>query len=58
VHERSGISIEAPAEYATLFQEGITKTCAVRKEILVDQRKIIANKAEEIKKVPEVLKCY
>ena len=51
----AGISIEALVEYVTLFQQGVTKTCAARKEILIAQRQLIADKAEEMNKVLAML---
>ncbi|MFT4144090.1 MAG: MerR family transcriptional regulator [Mobilitalea sp.] len=43
----AGLSIEALVEYVTLFQQG-KKTTAARKELLVEQRKHIVERLEEI----------
>lgn len=43
----AGLSIEALIEYVSLFQEG-NKTVTARKEILLEQRRQLAEKIEEL----------
>ncbi len=43
----AGLSIEILIEYVTLFQKG-SSTVAARKELLLEQRKQIAEKVEEL----------
>ena len=43
----AGLSIEALVEYVTLFQQG-QQTTAARKELLIEQRKHIVERLEEI----------
>ncbi len=45
----SGLSIEVLIEYLTLFQKG-DESINARKEILIEQRKILINKVEEMQK--------
>lgn len=50
----AGLPIEVLIEYVTLFQKG-DKTIAARKELLTEQRKLLAEKMEEMKKTLERL---
>jgi len=50
----AGLPIEALIEYVTLFQQG-DKTIGARKELLTEQRKLLAKKMEEIKETIERL---
>lgn len=43
----AGISIEALIEYVTLYQQG-TSTIAARKSILIDERKKLTNRINEM----------
>lgn len=51
----AGISIEALVEYVSLFQEGIS-TVGARKELLIEQLRILENKMKEIQETYERLK--
>jgi len=44
----AGLSIEVLIEYVTLFQQG-DETVGIRKELLMEQRKHIVEKMEELK---------
>lgn len=50
----SGLSIEVLIEYVTLFKQG-DETIGARKDILIEQRKILMEKMEDIKKTIERL---
>jgi Predicted transcriptional regulators len=50
----AGLPIEVLIEYVTLFQQG-DETIEVRKELLIEQRKLLTEKMEEIKKTIERL---
>ena len=50
----AGLPIEVLIEYVTLFQRG-GETIAARKELLIEQRKLLAEKMDEIKKTLERL---
>lgn len=50
----AGLPIEVLIDYVTLFQEG-DNTIEARKELLIDQRKQLMDKMEEIKKTIERL---
>lgn len=50
----AGMQIEALVKYMVLFKEG-KKTVSARKELLVEQRKILVSKQEEIVKTIERL---
>lgn len=50
----AGMQIEALVKYMDLFKEG-KKTVSTRKELLVEQRKILVSKQEEITKTIERL---
>lgn len=50
----AGLPIEALIEYVTLFQQG-DKTIEARKEILVEERKELITKIEDMKKTLERL---
>lgn len=43
----AGLSIESLIEYVSLFQQGIA-TVALRKELLIEQRRQLAEKVEEL----------
>lgn len=45
----AGLPIEALIEYVTLFQQG-DKTIETRKELLSEQRRLLAEKMDEMKK--------
>lgn len=49
-----GLPIEVLIEYVTLFQEG-DKTIEARKELLIEQRKVLINKMKEMEKTLERL---
>lgn len=51
----AGISIETLVEYVSLFQEGIS-TVGARKELLIEQLRIVENKMKEIQETYERLK--
>ncbi|MEG0365503.1 MAG: MerR family transcriptional regulator [Coprobacillus sp.] len=46
----AGISVESLIEYITLFQDGID-TIPARKQILIDQRDLLASKISDMQKV-------
>ena len=46
----AGISVESLIEYVTLFQEG-HNTISTRKQILIDQQKVLEDKKQEIQKL-------
>jgi DNA-binding transcriptional MerR regulator len=50
----AGLPIEVLIEYVTLFQKG-DETIAARKELLTEQRKLLAGKMDEMKKTLERL---
>ncbi|HYF83578.1 MAG TPA: MerR family transcriptional regulator [Clostridia bacterium] len=50
----AGLPIEVLIEYVTLFQKG-DETIAARKELLTEQRKLLAEKMDEMKKTLERL---
>jgi DNA-binding transcriptional MerR regulator len=50
----AGLPIEVLIEYVTLFQKG-DETIAARKELLTEQRKLLAKKMEEMKNTLERL---
>lgn len=50
----AGLPIEILIEYVALFQEG-DKTIEARKELLIEQRKLLINRMEEMKKTLERL---
>jgi MerR family transcriptional regulator, aldehyde-responsive regulator len=50
----AGLPIEVLIEYVTLFQKG-DETIAVRKELLIEQRKLLVEKMDEMKKTLERL---
>lgn len=50
----AGLPIEVLIEYVTLFQKG-GETIAARKELLTEQRKLLAEKMDEMKKTLERL---
>ncbi len=50
----AGLSIEILAEYVTMFQQG-NSTIKSRKELLIEQRKQLAERIEEMKDVLERL---
>jgi DNA-binding transcriptional MerR regulator len=50
----AGLPIEVLIEYVTLFQKG-DETAGARKELLVEQRKILFDKMEELSKTIERL---
>ncbi|OGO78223.1 MAG: transcriptional regulator [Clostridiales bacterium GWB2_37_7] len=50
----AGLPIEALIEYVTLFQKG-DETIAARKELLTEQRKLLVEKMDEMKKTLERL---
>lgn len=50
----AGMPIEALIEYMTLFKQG-KKTVTARKQLLIEQRKALLEKQEEIKKTIERL---
>ena len=50
----AGLPIEALIEYVTLFKQG-DETIGARKEILIEQRKVLMEKMEDIKKTIERL---
>lgn len=52
----AGIPIEAMIEYVALFQQG-AETIEARKELLIEQRRVLAEKVEEMKKTLERLDC-
>lgn len=43
----AGLSIESLIEYVSLFQQGIA-TVTLRKELLLEQRRLLAEKVEEL----------
>lgn len=45
----SGLPIEVLIEYVTLFREG-DETIAARKELLIEQRRVLMEKIEELQK--------
>lgn len=49
-----GLPIEVLIEYVTLFQEG-DKTIEARKELLIEQRKVLINRMKEMEKTLERL---
>lgn len=51
----AGISIETLVEYVSLFQEGVS-TVGARKELLIEQLRIVENKMKEIQETYERLK--
>ena len=51
----AGISIETLVEYVSLFQEGIS-TVGARKELLIEQLRIVENRMKEIQETYERLK--
>ena len=51
----AGISIETLVEYVSLFQEGIS-TIGARKDLLIEQLRILENKMKEIQDTYERLK--
>ena len=51
----AGISIETLVEYVSLFQEGIS-TVGARKELLIEQLRIVENRMKEIQETYEILK--
>jgi MerR family transcriptional regulator, aldehyde-responsive regulator len=51
---KAGLPIEVLIEYVTLFQKG-DETIAARKELLTEQRKLLAEKMDEMKKTLERL---
>jgi MerR family transcriptional regulator, aldehyde-responsive regulator len=50
----AGLPIEVLIEYVTLFQKG-DETIAARKELLIEQRKLLVEKMDEMKKTLERL---
>lgn len=50
----AGLSIEVLIEYVTLFKKG-DETIGARKEILIEQRKILVSKMEEMQRTIERL---
>ena len=46
----AGLSIESLIEYVTLYQQGVD-TIQERKQLLIEERKKLANKIEEMKEV-------
>lgn len=50
----AGMPIEALIEYMTLFKQG-KKTVTARKQLLIEQREVLLEKKEEIKKTIERL---
>lgn len=50
----AGLPIEVLVEYVELFQKG-DETRQARKELLIDQRKVLINKVEELNKTIERL---
>lgn len=51
----AGISIETLVEYVSLFQEGVS-TVGARKELLIEQLRIVENRMKEIQETYERLK--
>lgn len=51
----AGISIETLVEYVSLYQEGVS-TVGARKELLIEQLRIVENKMKEIQETYERLK--
>jgi MerR family transcriptional regulator, aldehyde-responsive regulator len=51
---KAGLPIEVLIEYVTLFQKG-DETIAARKELLIEQRKLLVEKMDEMKKTLERL---
>lgn len=49
----AGFSIEVLIEYVRLFQQGDDETVAARKAIMVEQRRQLAERAEELQKTLE-----
>ncbi|MBK1812155.1 MerR family transcriptional regulator [Clostridium sp. YIM B02505] len=54
MRQSAGLPIEALIEYVTLFQEG-DETAVARKELLIEQRNVLAKKYEEMGKTLERL---
>ena len=52
----AGIPIEALIEYVALFQQG-EETIEVRKELLIEQRRLLAERVEEMTRNLERLDC-
>lgn len=50
----AGLPIEVLIDYVTMFQQG-DSTIEARKELLIDQRKVLVGKIEEMKKTLERL---
>ncbi len=50
----AGLPIEVLIDYVSMFQEG-DSTIEARKELLMDQRKVLSDKIEEMKKILERL---
>jgi DNA-binding transcriptional MerR regulator len=50
----AGLPVEVLIEYVTLFKQG-DETIEARKELLIDQRKLLKEKIEEMKKTMERL---
>lgn len=50
----AGLPIEVLIEYVTLFQKG-DETIGARKELLIEQRKVLIKKVEDMKKTIERL---
>jgi DNA-binding transcriptional MerR regulator len=54
MRQSAGLPIEALIEYVTLFQEG-DETAEARKDLLIEQRNVLAKKYEEMEKTLERL---
>jgi len=52
----AGLPIEALIEYVSLFQQG-DETIEVRKELLIEQRRLLFGKMENVRKTIERLDC-
>jgi len=50
----AGIPVEALTEYISLFQQG-SSTDGARKQILIDQRKLLLERMEHMKKTLKLL---